>query len=117
MLKFAHSLSIAFGFLVACVHGLYGTERTAAQFCPQDGGQTPKICENVAADGEKIRHADRTLLGGFFAVSALPAQIAEMPAISRTEDLETVFPESRKTQTPVSEIVGCANPIRAPSAA
>ncbi len=113
MLKFAHSLSIAFGFLVACAHGLCGTERAAAQFCPQDGGQTPKICENVAAN-ENIHG---TVFGGFFAMSDLPVQIAEMPAGNRVEDIKANFPESRETQTPVSEIVGCANPIRAPSAA
>lgn len=113
MLKFAHSLSIAFGFLVACVHGLCGTERTAAQFCPQDGGQTPKICENVAAD-ENIHG---TVLGGFFAMSALPAQIAEMPAENRAEDIKANFPECRDAAADTLEAVSRANPIRAPSAA
>lgn len=113
MLKFAHSLSIAFGFLVACVHGLCGTERTAAQFCPQDGGQTPKICENVAVN-ENIHGAT---LGGFFAVSALPAQIAEIPAENRAEDIKANFTESREAATYTLEAVSRANPIRAPSAA
>ena len=113
MLKFAHSLSIAFGFLVACAHGLCGTERTTAQFCPQDGGQTPKICENVAAN-ENI-HA--TVFGGFFAMSDLPVQIAEMPAGNRVEDIKVNFPENRETAADTLEAVGRANPIRAPSAA
>lgn len=117
MLKFAHSLSIAFGFLVACVHGLCGTERSAAQFCPQDGGQTPKICENVAANAGKNQSAHSAVSGGFFAMSALPAQIAEVPAENRAEDIKADFPETREAATPLSEIVRRANPIRAPSAA
>ena len=123
MLKFAHSLSIAFGFMVACVQSACGIEKSAdAQYCfsASEGGAISKICAQVfkslsqnAASTRRCRPLD---------ISADTA--ACVPIFAESDELETGAPIAPEFIVPehVPNFVkpletSRAHPIRAPAAA
>lgn len=94
MFKFAHSLSIAFGFMVACVQSVCGIDKvveTQYEFSSENtatekvGGQ---ILKNLATKTQTVRQTRR---------NASPLKLGEFPEL-----LPTLFSETESSITPNS---------------
>jgi len=125
MLKLAHSLSVAFGFMVACVNGVCGAEKSSnASYAFSDSPSGAKLCAASAkAPAQKIRAALSAgkasvqtccaFLPEFFAEEIFSFDIA--PACVRPPFFEAAAQATQVFFNPAVE--WCSNPIRAPAAA
>lgn len=110
MLKLAHSLSIAFGFMVACVQSVCGID---APYLPHsDGGANAHVVKAVS--WKSARHMEASDILAYVAILAV-ARENGAAAFGAPAQNPTVAKRDGAAQNPIFS--SKANAIRAPAAA
>ena len=134
MIKLAHGISIALGFVVACANGLCGVEGASENLCAIRADISPRAFGAISASEESRKSAPKALKKS--AASALFAVGGGLISAERLLGFVQNFalPEASEFQRPdisvgshreLSDVRACAaafifsreNPIRAPASA